>query len=727
MASLLPQLYLDTGSGLKPASGATLAFKVQGSETPKDTYTTAGGGTANANPVVSDSVGVFPPIYIIGDYDWVLHDKNGVQQNSGSVYVDDAGDINYSHGTTGTTIEGALDARRVSYATFSALPTTLAVSEIGDIVYTDCHSVTSSGGGNKFELVDGASSRPAEVSGYVAHVAGGSGYLYWKGLFDGDVLSIQFGARGDGSTDDTAELQAMAAALPTIRPGGGKVVIEGESIINDTLTFSSRIDVRGGKLKAVGINNVSMVTFQADNSSIDDIIIEGNDIAGTYPSAAATSGNGITFQASSGFIQYSHVGNNVHISKVTGTAIYLDHCKNFTVGSPKIFDCGYAGIITISCVDGVIDSPIIQGIRTEGSTIGTTNAYGITCTRPESFDLTADPQSTNIQIGMPIIKDVATWTGIDTHGGANITVEYARVYGCWNAFNTQRDSDTVGLQNPPKRIKFAGYASGSTTLANQGIGVNVSGFDATHQAEDIELNIEIYHCGNSVIANSQNGALRLNNVKGVTGSVKLIDSYKVGLSILGTNDNIDLDISQRGVSFPSGTPLFAYAEPPACTNVRLTGTWKESADEAAATIGILYTTGETSAGNFWLDKLRITLGSGTNYIRDGSATNNTFGDMSWTAESEKMYASGQATAGSVQYDGGSPAWDFTTNFRRIPVDTLGLVPEWSLINQNATHFDYGIRTFANNYKPAVYKFDGTNTAVVTLNILGTQNGLFFVD
>ena len=51
MASLLPQLYVDTGAGLKPADGAKLLFKIQGSETDKDTYTDATGATANANPV----------------------------------------------------------------------------------------------------------------------------------------------------------------------------------------------------------------------------------------------------------------------------------------------------------------------------------------------------------------------------------------------------------------------------------------------------------------------------------------------------------------------------------------------------------------------------------------------------------------------------------------------------------------------------------------------------
>ena len=80
MASLLPQLFLDSGAGLTPSDGALLYFNVVGSGTDKDTYTTAAATVANANPVVADSKGVFPPIYIAGDYDWVLQNKNDRQR-----------------------------------------------------------------------------------------------------------------------------------------------------------------------------------------------------------------------------------------------------------------------------------------------------------------------------------------------------------------------------------------------------------------------------------------------------------------------------------------------------------------------------------------------------------------------------------------------------------------------------------------------------------------------
>ena len=85
MASLFTPPFLDVGGGLNPADGAKLFFYVVGSATPKDVYTTAAATVAHANPVIADSKGVFDAIYISGDYDWVLQDKNSVQRNTGTI------------------------------------------------------------------------------------------------------------------------------------------------------------------------------------------------------------------------------------------------------------------------------------------------------------------------------------------------------------------------------------------------------------------------------------------------------------------------------------------------------------------------------------------------------------------------------------------------------------------------------------------------------------------
>ena len=82
MATRLVLPFSDVGSGIKPSDGAQLFFSDTGlpfSSDPRDTYTDSGAGTPNSNPVIADSNGLFPEIYLSGSYRVVLKDKNNVQ------------------------------------------------------------------------------------------------------------------------------------------------------------------------------------------------------------------------------------------------------------------------------------------------------------------------------------------------------------------------------------------------------------------------------------------------------------------------------------------------------------------------------------------------------------------------------------------------------------------------------------------------------------------------
>jgi hypothetical protein len=83
MASRFLAPVFDTGPGSKPASGAKLNFFETGTSTRKDTFTTAAAGISNANPVVADSNGVFPDIFISGTYKVILTTKDDVQTGFG--------------------------------------------------------------------------------------------------------------------------------------------------------------------------------------------------------------------------------------------------------------------------------------------------------------------------------------------------------------------------------------------------------------------------------------------------------------------------------------------------------------------------------------------------------------------------------------------------------------------------------------------------------------------
>ena len=189
MASLFTPPYLDVGNGLAPSDGALLYFNIVGSETDKDTYTTAAATTAHANPVVSDSKGVFPAIYLSGDYDWVLQDKNNVQKNTGSVseLVTGSGQLSNVLNKE-TTLAAVLD---------TSLTVGLSLKTLG-------HTTAGDGGHGFYEVV-AAGTGTNDGGAYIDSNPGGSFQLK---LIETNPNVRQWGGFPDGVTDMSASAQA---------------------------------------------------------------------------------------------------------------------------------------------------------------------------------------------------------------------------------------------------------------------------------------------------------------------------------------------------------------------------------------------------------------------------------------------------------------------------------------------------------------------------------------
>src|SRR5450755_3650394 len=81
MAAVLfnPFYFSIDGNGV-PRAGATYSFFQTGTSTPQNTFTDSTLVTPNANPVVADSNGLFPPIYLSASFDYkvILKDSAGV-------------------------------------------------------------------------------------------------------------------------------------------------------------------------------------------------------------------------------------------------------------------------------------------------------------------------------------------------------------------------------------------------------------------------------------------------------------------------------------------------------------------------------------------------------------------------------------------------------------------------------------------------------------------------
>lgn len=187
VAGLLPQIYLDTGSGLKPSDGSKIAFTEVGSSTPKDIYTTAAADIEHANPVIANSVGVFDQIFLIGDYDWILTDKNDIQISTGSV----------SELVTTASINAIEPFDTIAALKASGLA-------IGSTAKTLGYNTAGDGGGGTYRIVANQT-----VDNFTDHILANNNAALLE--LSTKLFVGQCGAFG--STDETSELQAFFSQL----------------------------------------------------------------------------------------------------------------------------------------------------------------------------------------------------------------------------------------------------------------------------------------------------------------------------------------------------------------------------------------------------------------------------------------------------------------------------------------------------------------------------------
>lgn len=250
MPSLMPhgkQQYFDSNGN--PLSGGRVYTYASGTSTPLVTYADAGGTAQNPNPVLLNARGEASIFWGPSPYKVVVKDASDVEiytadnlqapVGSGDLASDEAGKGASLVGFDGGTLADffKLKAGRVvdSIADLKALDKTL-FTRANTFGY---HDAGDEGGGAAYwcDLTDTTSADDG-VSVIVAADGG-----RWKLVHNGTISVRQAGAKGDGTTDDTAAFAAVIAALP----GGGKVVVPtGFYRITSSLTLHSGLSFVGG-------------------------------------------------------------------------------------------------------------------------------------------------------------------------------------------------------------------------------------------------------------------------------------------------------------------------------------------------------------------------------------------------------------------------------------------------------------------------------------------------
>lgn len=205
MASRFVLPFADVGNGISPSDGAKLFFFETGTSTAKDTFSDASGTTPNANPVIADSKGVFPDIFISGSYKVQLKDKNDVQTWESDHIV------SFSTSDQASTV----------FATVSAL--TAASPDAGVTVSTQGYTTAGDGGGAIYLIQTSAQfgGTPDELGDHTL-ANGNIAVLQHNGV----VHPAVYGCDSTGATDNTSNFQAAldsGALTFEVRKGTWKI------------------------------------------------------------------------------------------------------------------------------------------------------------------------------------------------------------------------------------------------------------------------------------------------------------------------------------------------------------------------------------------------------------------------------------------------------------------------------------------------------------------------
>lgn len=266
-------------------------------------------------------------------------------------------------------------------------------------------------------------------SGEIVHLTTGAQGLYycqqndsWKQLDSTEILNVKyFGARGNGTFDDTASIQAT---INTVGAAGGGTVFfpKGQYRITDTLTVTTagtnlysrdRAEIRQATTTKGG------VTITAGGCSVRGLKFTGPQFALSSLTEAAIWAAG----ADSAHYLDGLMVDNVEISTWGGYGVGMTFVKNFSVNA-YVHDIYFAGIAGTSCQDGTIDP------RTwVDNIIGTPNAYGLIFTGTNSDSLITNPRSKRIIVSGRV-SNVLNWEGFDTHAGEDISFIGCVAYKC---------------------------------------------------------------------------------------------------------------------------------------------------------------------------------------------------------------------------------------------------------------------------------------------------------
>lgn len=384
---------------------------------------------------------------------------------------------------------------------------------------------------------------------------------------NGTVNVKQFGAKGDGVTDDTIAIQKAVNVGETV------VIQKGVYNVTNTITLESHQRIYGdGTIYCDSDCNV----FYANNQS--DIHIDGIKFKGL------NHGNK-TYYSSKNIIKFYKCNNvvvtNCNFNNIPyETCVMLETCNNCRVLFNKIDGYYYSGIM---CLNGCTD--VIASYNTVLNGYGT--GYGTNYLRYpiclSGYNTNDVIPSSDLTASYNYIEDFsALWEGIDAHGGYNIKVTHNTIKGTMSGIviTNKTSGDSFVANHIVVKDNF--IQLGTTLTVEEGFNNLNTGITVTGTRSLPATNVQIV---NNIIKNAGEFFIYDNNNYNYGVGAGIVCSFAInvevcnniidytasyGLFIRGVNncsiDNNSIDNVRTHNSVSTTSCICVYSE---CDNVQV--------------------------------------------------------------------------------------------------------------------------------------------------------------
>lgn len=251
-------------------------------------------------------------------------------------------------------------------------------------------------------IVDDASLADQINNGIQTQIALDSSYVKTYGAIGSDSIAVQ---------------TAVNAAQLT----GGEVFLNGNYVFDATVSVGSNVLIRGDNatIHISGNRPAFLVGVGAVSTRF-----KGIKFTGTLPGDdIAVIQNQVAIKA---FGLWDNMVDGLEVTdckfeRVQGTAIQMQHVKNFRIQNNEIFKHGYAAIGGSSVKFGLIEGNNIEGTHLFPSYVS--NTYGIYVSTLEAdgdVGTLENPRSSDVMIRNNIVRK-QRWSCLDTHVGQRIS------------------------------------------------------------------------------------------------------------------------------------------------------------------------------------------------------------------------------------------------------------------------------------------------------------------